>query len=201
MYDLGKKFNIQMMHKAANESISRIYGFILYRKSDAFVREVIQDRTFWNSLNDISGANWPIFITDPLTNCNNVDLLSMKEDFQSNGDRTVSEYNISILKAFDINSSEKLPLFITFIWDDNDNIIRELWEIEGNNKNEVYTNIKEIVQTISKTEQYILNDYKPERGVYRQVSAGIRSLRLKKRTKKVLKTIQIITNFINLLQL
>lgn len=49
-----------------DESLSRIYGFILYTDKDPFVAKVLRDEDFWQALNSISGPSWPIFAVRPL---------------------------------------------------------------------------------------------------------------------------------------
>ena len=49
-----------------DKTLSRIYGFILYTDKDPYVAKVLRDEDFWNALDSISGANWPIFSVRPL---------------------------------------------------------------------------------------------------------------------------------------
>lgn len=58
--------DVGLIRETAKESRSRICGFIMYTKADAFVAKVLKDDDYWDSLDAISGPNWPIFAVRPL---------------------------------------------------------------------------------------------------------------------------------------
>lgn len=58
--------DVSCIRDVAKKSVSRISGFILYTRADAFVAKVLKDEDYWNALDTASGANWPIFAVRPL---------------------------------------------------------------------------------------------------------------------------------------
>lgn len=162
------------------ENLSRIYGFILYTEASPYVVKVLQDDAFWDALNSISGSNWPIFAVRPLRR----------------GQRSIKGYsprvmsylvptwdepkgNLSVLSDFGLKSSEDLPLFIAFMWDDNDQLNEIAIPIRGNDVDSTYQSLETIVKTIAQVECEVLPQYKQSINVFRNVKSELESMEFK----------------------
>ena len=68
MFPFEKECGLKIIKELVkgDKTLSRIYGFILYTDKDPYVAKVLRDEDFWNALDSISGANWPIFSVRPL---------------------------------------------------------------------------------------------------------------------------------------
>ena len=162
-------------------NLSRIYGFILYTDQDPYVAKVLRDDDYWNALDSISGANWPIFAVRPLT--------KGSYDFPSSTDlnsigfmvKTWNEpsRNIPVLHDFGLKDSENLPLFVAFMWDDNDELNQVAIPIKGFNVDEVYHSIEEIVKVITKAEAAVLPQYKKTVNVFRNIVTELEALQFR----------------------
>lgn len=174
--------DVELIRKVANVSRSRICGFIMYTKADAFVAKVLKDEDYWNALYAASGANWPIFAIKPLSTRRKL------EDFESEEQklRYVSalqeepDVNRKYLQFFKLPSSEELPCFIAFYVNDRSKVEQLVCEIKGNSVEEVYKSIREIVDSISNAEKQILPEYKQTESVFREVAKNLDALCLRR---------------------
>lgn len=175
--ECGLKIVKELVEGESN--LSRIYGFILYTEQDPYVAKVLRDDDFWSALDTISGSNWPIFAVRPLPKGN------WKLSPSSRGGNTTNfmvqtwdepKANIPVLRDFGIKKTEDLPLFVVFMWDDDDNLNEITIPILGNNQEKVFCSLKEIVETIAKVEEAILPQYKGTVNVFRNVKAALEAL-------------------------
>lgn len=163
------------------QNLSRIYGFILYTEKDPYVAMVLRNEDFWNAFDSISGNSWPIFAARPLQQ-------GRTRLSGGGGHGQVSmmfatwdepKDNIPIIQDFGLKDSRDLPLFVAFMWDDEDNLNEITIPIRGNNVDEVYHSLEEIVIAITRVEERILPKYKGTVNVFRNVKAEIEALKLK----------------------
>ena len=181
MFDFQKDCGIKVIKDLVKDSnLSRIYGFILYTEKDPFVAKVLRDDDFWSALDSISGSNWPIFAVRPLKqgSMRNNSASSKHMSFLvSTWDEPKS--NIPIIEDFGIEDSQDLPLFVAFMWDDEDNINELTIPILGSDTETIYHSIEEIVKTIAHVESAILPEYKGTINVFRNVKTELESLKMK----------------------
>lgn len=182
-------------------NLSRIYGFILYTETDPYVAKVLRDEDFWDALNAISGSNWPIFAVRPLQkgnykfsssnrSGNSIDFMIQIWD--------EPKANISVLRDFGIKNTEDLPLFVVFMWDDNDNLNEISIPIQGKNSESVYKSLEEIVKTITKVENDILPQYKGTINVFRNVQVALEALKFRLTIKSRGKILKRFAEFLSL---
>lgn len=204
MLDFPKDCGLKLIKDLVkgDDTLSRIYGFILYTDKDPYVAKVLQDNLFWNALDAISGSSWPIFAARPLHE-------GHRELRGGNIPGTMSmmvsvweepKSNYPILDYFDLDSSEELPLFIAFIWDDNDELNQVATPIRGNTTDEVYASLKEIVEVISKVENDIKSENKQSVRVFRNVKMELEALNWKYSAKRKVKFVIKILNFLKFLR-
>lgn len=183
-----------------DSNLSRIYGFILYTRADAFVVKVLQDDVFWNALDERSGSRWPVFAVRPLQKGNKVIrgggkpgsismLIPVWDEPQA---------NIPILQELGLSDSEELPLFVVFMWDDSDILHKMSIPIKGDSIDSVYNSIDEIISTISRTEEKILPQYKATESVFREVSENLSALKLKFKILQAGKILAPVADFLSL---
>ncbi len=189
MFPIQEKCGLRIIKDLVNDSsLSRVYGFILYTERDPFVVKVLRDDDYWNALDRLSGVNWPIFAVKPLK----------KGEYKVMGGSSgfsflvrawdEPQYNIPIIQEFGLKDSEKLPLFVVFMWDDDDQLHRLAIPIKGNDESSVYNSIKKIVKTVSDAEQRILPEYKRTEAVFNNVKADLEAVNI---PHFVLRTIKI----------
>lgn len=161
-----------------DSTLSRIYGFILYTDRNPYVVKVLQDDAFWNALNDYSGSNWPVFAVRPLRSGQYaIPSMGKKNAFymlvpiweEPNDNR-------AILRDFGLESSESLPLFIAFMWDDEDRFHQVSIPIRGKDVDSTYQSLEKIIKTVSDVEAKILPEYKHSVTVFRNVAEQLQSL-------------------------
>ena len=146
MFDFQKNCGLQIVKDLVkdDESLSRVYGFILYTEKNPYVAKVLRDEDFWDALDCISGSNWPIFSVRPLRKgqYNNP---TSDGNYISYMMPTWNEpmCNIPVLHDFGLKKSEDLPLFVVFMWDDNDELREIAIPIRGNDVDSVYHSIED----------------------------------------------------------
>ena len=200
MLDFQKDCGLKLIRDLvkSDETLSRIYGFILYTEKDPYVAKVLQDDSFWNALDAISGTTWPIFAARPLKEGHSElrgggipgtmsMMVSVWEEPKS---------NYPILEYFDLDSSEKMPVFIAFIWDDNDELNQVAVPIRGNTMDDVYASLREIVKVISKVENDIKSENKQSVQVFRNVKMELEALNWKYNAKQKVKFVIKILDFL-----
>lgn len=190
MIELKKEMGITQIREISEHTVARIFGFIMYTRRHAYIIKVLRDNDLWSELDEISGANWPIFSVKPLSE-------GRYELLKSN--RNLSQMLVPIwkepnenkefLSVFSLNESKDLPCFITFIWKDNDEIEQIVWKLSNKNKEEAFNSIREVVSIISETEELILPEYKRTENVFRNVKANIEARIAKHSIIRNLKTV------------
>ena len=190
MIELKKEMGITQIREISEHTVARIFGFIMYTRRHAYIIKALRDNDLWSELDEISGANWPIFSVKPLSE-------GRYELAKSN--RNLSQMLVPIwkepnenkefLSVFSLNESKDLPCFITFIWKDNDEIEQIVWKLSNKNKEEAFNSIREVVSIISETEELILPEYKRTENVFRNVKANIEARIAKHSIIRNLKTV------------
>lgn len=191
MLDFPKDCDLKIIKDLVegDTSLSRIFGFILYTDKDPYVAKVLEDEYFWKALDAISGSNWPIFAARPLKKGfreyrggGAPDSFSMMVSVWNE-----PKTNYQVLKYFDLDNSEDLPLFVAFIWDDQDDLKQIAIPIRGTTVDTVYASLKEIVELISKVENDITPDNKQSVQVFNNVKVQLESLKWKYNAKQRVK--------------
>lgn len=161
-----------------DKTLSRIYGFILYTDKDPYIAKVLRDEDFWNALDSISGANWPIFAVRPL--CKGQYSLPSSSHSGIIGYMVPTwaepRANMQVLHDFGLKDSENLPLFVAFMWDDADELNQVAIPIEGKDIDTVYNSIEEIVKVITNAEAEVLPQYKGTVNVFRNIVTELKAL-------------------------
>jgi len=182
MFDFQKDSGLEIIKGLikGDSNLSRIYGFILYTESNPYVAKVLQDDVFWKALDIISGSNWPIFAARPLQQ-GQMEVKGSGAGYTGFMVQTWKEpnKNIPVLKDFGLDNSQDLPLFVVFMWDDDDNLNEVAIPIRGNNKDSVYHSLEDIVKVISSVEEAILPENKGTINVFRNVKSELEALNIK----------------------
>ena len=184
MVTLKDKYGIEDIKQVCDNSISKIYGFIMYTQRHSYIIKVLRDDDFWNELDEISGANWPIFSVRPRKEIqysrvynNGLGNLSSTRDTPLYQMMTVTgsepNYNREFLKLFSLDELIDLPCFVTFIWRNEHEIEQVIWKLSNKNEEEAFDSIREVVEIISRTESEILPEYKKNNEVFRNVKSAI----------------------------
>lgn len=199
MFEFQRECGLSVIKELVKDdkNLSRIYGFILYTDKDPYVVKVLRDRDFWNALNDISGSNWPIFAARPL----------QKGDYRHLGGTGGASYmvqtweepkdNLPIINDFGLQDSRELPLFIVFMWDDEDRLHEISINIKGNSIDSVYSSLKEIVTAIAEVENAVIPEYKRTVNVFRNVKSELEFLKLKHKVIEKGKALEKILSFLS----
>ncbi len=202
MFTLKDKYGIEDIKQVCDNSTSKIYGFIMYTRRHSYIIKVLWDDDFWNELDEISGANWPIFSVKPHKDvqysrvCNNVlGNLSSTRDTPLYQMMTITgsepNYNREFLKLFSLDELNDLPCFVTFIWRNEHEIEQVIWKLSNKNEEEAFDSIREVVEIISRTESEILPEYKKNNEVFRNVKSAIEATIFR---QKIIRSTNIIKN-------
>lgn len=182
MYDFKTQCGLQAVkgYIDANPPKSRIYGFILYSKKHPFVLQALRDTDIWNALNEISGSNWPIFAVRPLepgisrtSGSSPYGMSFLVETWEE------PTNNYPVLIDFGLQDSKSLPLFVAFMWDDNDELHQIAIPINAYDKESVFHSLEEIVGIISKVETAVPEGEKNTVSVFNNVKKALTALKIK----------------------
>ncbi len=198
MIALNEEFGIEKLRGVCDNATSRIYGFIMYTRKHSYIVKVLRDNDFWNELDEISGANWPIFSIKPLDDGHYARPMGSEEMCQ----RMVPIWkepnsNRKFLNFFSLEESSDLPCFIIFIWKDNDEIEQIIWKLKNTNTQEAFDSIRSVVKIISSTEELILPEYKRSENVFRNVKENIEAVIFKQKLIHGARRLVSIKEFLN----
>lgn len=206
MVTLKDKYGIEDIKQVCDNSTSKIYGFIMYTQRHSYIIKVLRDDDFWNELDEISGANWPIFSVKPRKEvqysrvCNNgLGNLSSTRDTPLCQMMTVTgsepNYNREFLKLFSLDELIDLPCFVTFIWRNEHEIEQVIWKLSNKNEEEAFDSIREVVEIISRTESEILPEYKKNDEVFRNVKGAIEATIYRRKTIRIIDAIKTLKEY------
>lgn len=190
MCAIQEECDLKLIKKLVDDkNLSRIYGFILYTDKDIMVKKVLSDKLYWEALDKKSGARWPIFTVRQLVkgydefmpSSPNGTNFMMKKWYEP-------PVNMDVLKTFEIESTEELPCFVAFIWDDNDVVQSISVNINGRTDSDVYLKLDEVVSAIARAEAAVLPEYKQNVELFRNVKSELNGLNFKYKIKSVYKT-------------
>ena len=190
MIELKNEMGITQIREICEQATSRIFGFIMYTRRHSYITKVLRDSDFWGELDEISGANWPIFSIRPLSEGRYV-LPQSNGNFMQMMVPIWKEPNENrlFLNVFSLEESKDLPCFIAFIWKDNDEIEQIVWNLSNDSEEDAFNSIREVVKIISETEELILPEYKMTENVFKNVKKNIESRKVKHRLIKNTKSI------------
>ena len=198
MIALNEEFGIEKLRGVCDNATSRIYGFIMYTRKHSYIVKVLRDNDFWNELDEISGANWPIFSIKPLDDgyyarprCSEEMCQMMVPIWKE------PNSNRKLLDFFSLEESSDLPCFIIFIWKDNDEIEQIIWRLKNTNTQEAFDSIRSVVKIISSTEELILPEYKRSENVFRNVKENIEAVVFKQKLIHGARRLVSIKDFLN----
>ena len=187
MFRLDDKFDVNFLRVQCEGARSRIYGFILYTRKDAYVIKFLKDFDFCNSLHELSGPNWPIFYINPTQrrreeNCftgtmNYMTSYSFEDFYTRDSTREIFNY-------FGLDSNSDAPCFVTFIWGDDNQLRSFVISIDGSSEESVFKNLSAIVSSITDAESHILEEYKSTDRVFLQVKSNLEALKFKYKVQK-----------------
>ncbi len=185
MIALKEQFGIEAIKGMCQNYTSRIFGFIMYTRRNSYIVKVLRDNDFWNELDEISGANWPIFSIKPLEECY-YEMPSVPQEAmgQMVPIRIEPNENREFLDFFSLKESSDLPCFIVFIWNEDGKIEQITWELSNASEQEAFDSIREIVTLVSETEAKVQSPYKRSANVYRNVKSKIEGRVFKHRVTK-----------------
>lgn len=128
---------------------ANIYGVILYTNRHAYVRKVLEDDTFWSSLDEISGCRWTIFACRAAPGHYHVDppppgtlamLRSVWKEPKANAD---------LIEAFEIPNTRTLPALVVFAEADDGGVRRKVLRIQDSSQDAAYASLKRLLQEIA----------------------------------------------------
>lgn len=183
---------ITQIREICKHTTSRIFGFIMYTRRHAYITKVLRDNDLWGELDEISGANWPIFSVKPLSEGKYEYPKSNGKFLQMMPIGKEPNENRKFLEVFSLDESQNLPCFVIFIWRDNEEIEQITWNLSNKNETEAFDSIREVVRIISQTEELILPKYKRTENVFRNVKSEIEARITRHRIIKTLKSIKIL---------
>ena len=195
--------DVKVLRSLCDIAESRIFGFIMYTRRHSYVINALSDENKWNELDEISGANWPIFSVQPHErsrrhsgNCNTLHApdegpvfhMMLSTTYEPNDNR-------DLLELFSLNEMDDLPCFVIFIWKDDNTTERIVWKLKNDSADEVFKSIREVVEIVSNTESEVLPEYKRSENLYINVKKNVEAVLFRKRIVKTGKDLLNIINF------
>ena len=198
MFPLEEEFGLTELRRRCDNSISRIFGFIMYTRRHSYITKVLEDIHFWNELDEISGPRWPIFAVKPLEQ-GRYQYPNFPPDFIGMMVQTWIEPNENrkYLDVFSLKESSDLPCFIVFIWNDDNEIEQITFKLSNQNQDAAFNSIREIVSIISDAEQQILPAYRKTDSVFRNVKADLEAHFFHRKITRTFKYFPYIYDFIS----
>ncbi len=174
-------------HKPKNNEAS-IFGIILFTDSNPHIKKVINDNDYWASLDEWSGQQWAVFATKAEKGsigfpnfpdgCIGYMVPVWKEP----------NSNKQLLSAFEIESTENLPLLVVFTKDQDGEVLKNQISIKDESVEIAYASLKDAMNTISKAIEIIEpSNLANPLGVHSAVSLSIQDMKDWQRLKSGIK--------------
>lgn len=195
--------DVKVLRSLCDIAESRIFGFIMYTRRHSYVINALSDKNKWNELDEISGANWPIFSVQPherlrphCGNCNASYPSREQPVFHMMLSTTLEPNdNREMLELFSLNEIDDLPCFVIFIWKDDNTTERIVWKLKNDSADEVFRSIRKVVEIVSNTESEVLPEYKRSENLYRNVKKNVEAVLFR---KSIVKTVKDFLKIINI---
>lgn len=168
--------NLEVIEKFRNdEDLVKIYGFILFTRSNSNILKVLNDDDYWAGFNEDS-KGWLIFSIR--TAQGKLEFPSFPKDmigFMVPIWKEPSE-NLTMLDYFELNSSEKyLPSMVLFAPLNDGKIKKVVYPLNDDSLDSARNSIKNIISLVTNTINNILPEYKNSDSVFREVCANAES--------------------------
>ena len=137
-----------------------IYGVVLYRDSDFFVRAVIDDQSCCDAYAELTGSKWLVLASKKpaLSKSDKAYLMRLYEHGTFSDDLdTHKDSDISVIDFLGLNSIEDLPCLLLLMPRSESNAICKVVPIEGNTKDSVFTNLSDSLRLITS----VINNINP----------------------------------------
>lgn len=166
MFPLEDLLNVELLIKDRQKHrTSNIFGFIAYSDKNPYVKIVIKDKDFWQSL-DARTEGWILY--------------AVKPDSQRYGGGNAIFVDDSLgLKA------EDYPQLIILGIGPNQTMLQKNYPIEGNSIDNTYESIEKSIDLVTKTLEQILPRYRSSTNVHREVVKALNAEFATGRWKKV----------------
>lgn len=158
----------------SNKDTVNICGVILYTDAHANVKSVLANHFFWTALDELSGPLWAIYAIKPVQGKYELpDCLPGTLGYMVRIWKEPNE-NKSLLEEFEIESTERLPVFICFTHDVDGEILKISLNIDESTLDSAYNSLKRYITIVTKS---IENIHKENRqnplGVYSAVYQAV----------------------------
>lgn len=156
----------------SKNDIASIFGIIIYTDAHPHIKKLLADNDYWLALDEISGPAWAIFSIKPMQGYFELDK-SNRQDMMSFMVKVWREprENKELLDAFELSSTRDLPLFLVFTQDNDGDILKIKYKIEGENIDETFSSLRRIVKTVTNAINGVSSEnIKNPLGVYQAVS-------------------------------
>jgi hypothetical protein len=182
--------NLVEHHKRIDE-IASIFGVILYTNEHANIKRVLRNEDSWTAFDAVTGPHWVIFSIRPRqgqrTSVNappgtHAKMVPVWKE---------PEENKELLEVFEIESTEKLPLLLVFVEDENGEILKRSLKLKDTSIDDAYQSIKEALKLITKAVERVLpENRKIESRVFSAVHLAVSDYKDWEKFKKAIKFIK-----------
>lgn len=136
-------------HYKPSSGQANLFAVIIYTNAHAYIAKVLADQFFWNALDEISGPQWAIFATRaakgkldyPATSPNVIGFLVAvwKEPTKNKG----------LLKAFELDDTQRLPLLVIFAEDEKGRIEQTCVKLSDSSLESAYDSLRSILGKVA----------------------------------------------------
>jgi hypothetical protein len=189
--------NSMVKHYRGFDEVADIFGVILYTDEHANIKKVLRDEDRWTAFDKISGLHWIIFAIRPYKG-----EMVCPQKPPGTSARLVPiwkepEENKELLEMFEIESTEKLPLLLVFVEDEEGKILKCSLKLKDSSIDNAYGSIKEALHLITNAVERVLpENRKISSGVFSAVRLAVTDYQDWKTFKNFINLISWVKNFI-----
>lgn len=151
-----------------------IYGVILYSQGNPHVKMLLDDDDYWKALDEWSGPQWAIFATR--VEKGTIGWPDSPPGFMSYMVSVWKEplANKILLEAFEIESTQELPILLVFAKTDTGEILKRAINITESSVEEAALSLKQTMATVSNALQNVTDEnLRNTLGVYSAISLAL----------------------------
>ena len=176
--------NLAKKHKP-RDGDANVFGIILYTDAHPHIKKLLNDDDYWAALDEWSGPQWAVFSTRALKG--EIGFPEMPREFSGYMESAWKEprANKQLLDAFEIKSTESLPLLLVFAKDEDGSILKNEIQIPSSSVEEAYNSLRDELSNISQAIRGIdSKNLNNPLGVHSAVSLAIQNKKDWKHLKK-----------------
>jgi len=137
-----------------------LYGVIIYTDQHPYVKKMLTDADLWQALDSISGPHWVVLAAHGASGSRQIEppppgtLRRMQAIWREPAE------NAELLDAFELASSECLPVLVVFAVANDGTVLKKSLKISCSSANDAYESLSNIFKAVARSLAFMDDQYR-----------------------------------------